>query len=207
MPGGVDGWSVLTALKSDPATADIPVILATIVDGRTRGFALAASDYVTKPIDWGRLGVILRRHRTAAPAAPVLLIEDDAPTREVTARHLRAQGWEVIEAADGRQGLERLRERRPAVILLDLMMPTMDGFEFVAALRQEPTGQTIPVVVVTAADLSAADRVRLNGSVQQVLQKGSVTPEQLLAEVRARIHQCVVRRPADAAPSAPATGG
>jgi CheY-like chemotaxis protein len=204
MPGGVDGWSVLTALKSDPATADIPVILATIVDGRTRGFALAASDYVTKPIDWGRLGVILRRHRTAAPAAPVLLIEDDAPTRELTARHLRAQGWEVIEAADGRQGLERLRERRPAVILLDLMMPTMDGFEFVAALRQEPAGQTIPVVVVTAADLSADDRARLNGLVQQVLQKGSVTPEQLLAEVRARIHQCVVRRPTDPAAPAPA---
>jgi CheY-like chemotaxis protein len=201
MPGGVDGWSVLTALKSDPATADIPVILATIVDGRTRGFALAASDYVTKPIDWDRLGVILRRHRSAGHPAPVLVIEDDEPTREVTARHLRAQGWEVVEAADGRQGLERLRERRPAVILLDLMMPNMDGFEFVEALRKEPAGQTIPVVVVTAADLSAADRARLSGFVQQVLQKGSVSPEQLLAEVRTRVQQCVVRRPSG--PSAP----
>jgi CheY-like chemotaxis protein len=202
----VDGWSVLTALKSDPATADIPVILATIVDGRTRGFALAATDYVTKPINWDRLGVILRQHRAAAPAATVLLVEDDAPTREVMARTLRAQGWEVLEAADGREGLERLRERRPAVILLDLMMPTMDGFEFVEALRREPVWQTIPVVVVTAADLSATDRERLNGQVQQVLQKGSVTPEQLLAEVRARVQQCVVRRPADPALPAPAAG-
>src|SRR5262249_61688328 len=120
MPGGVDGWSVLTALKSDPATADIPVILATIVDGRTRGFALAASDYVTKPIDWDRLGVILRRHRPAGdpqpgtPPAPVLPVEDDGPTRDVTPRHRRAQGWGGLEADAGPPGLERLRDRPAA---------------------------------------------------------------------------------------------
>jgi CheY-like chemotaxis protein len=198
MPG-LDGWSVLGALKSDPATADIPVIMATVVDGHTRGFALGAADCVTKPIDWDRLAVIRRAYRAAEPTGPVLLVEDDAAAREVTARHLRSQGWEVREAGDGRAALEQLRAARPAVILLDLLMPGMDGFEFVEALRREPAWRTIPVVVVTAADLSAADRERLTGSVQQILQKGSSTPEQLLAEVRARVRQCVVQRPGAAA--------
>jgi PAS domain S-box-containing protein len=199
MPG-LDGWSVLGALKSDPATADIPVIMATVVDGHTRGFALGATDCITKPIDWDRLGVILRAYREAEPAGPVLVVEDDAAAREVTARHLRAQGWEVREAGDGREALARLRDSRPAVILLDLMMPNMDGFEFVEALRREPAWRPIPVVVVTAADLSAADRERLTGSVQQILQKGAYTPDQLLAEVRAQVRQCVVRRPVAADP-------
>src|SRR5207253_8771023 len=111
----VAGWAVLGALKADPATADIPVIMATVVDGHTRGVALGATDYVAKPIDWERLGVILRAYRSEPPAA-VPLVEGGADTREVTARHLRAQGWDVREAGDGREALTRVREAKPAVI-------------------------------------------------------------------------------------------
>lgn len=185
---GPGGWAVLGTLKDDPTTADIPVIMATLVDGRTRGVAFGATDYVTKPIDWDRLSLILRTHR-AEPGSPVLLVEDDPITRDMTARHLRAQGWEVREATDGREALARVRESKPAVILLDLMMPNMDGFEFVETLRRDPAGQSIPVVVVTAKELSETDRSRLAGTVQQVLQKGSTTPQQLLAEVRLRMQQ------------------
>jgi CheY-like chemotaxis protein len=191
LSAGRGGWAVLGALKSDPATADIPVVMATVVDGHTRGVALGATEYVAKPIDWARLGVILRAYRSE-PRAEVLLVEDDVATREVTARTLRGQGWEVREAGDGAEALAKVREATPAVILLDLMMPTMDGFEFVEELRAEPAWRTIRVVVVTAADLSEADRARLAGSVQQVLQKGTTTPGQLLAEIRARVSQRVV---------------
>src|SRR5205814_5548479 len=113
------GLDVLAALKSDPATAAVPVIVATVVDDQSRGFALGATDFVTKPIDWDRLGVILRPYREQRAAAPVLVVEDDAAARQMTARHLKAQGWEVVEAANGREGLELLAQRRPAVILLD----------------------------------------------------------------------------------------
>lgn len=185
---GPGGWAVLGTLKGDPLTADIPIIMATLVDGRTRGVAFGATDYVTKPIDWDRLSLILRAHR-AEPGTPVLLVEDDPITRDMTARHLRAQGWKVREATDGREALASVRESKPAVILLDLMMPNMDGFEFVETLRRDPAGQSIPVVVVTAKELSETDRGRLAGTVQQVLQKGSTTPQQLLAEVRLRMQQ------------------
>jgi CheY-like chemotaxis protein len=189
LSAGPGGWAILGALKADPTTADIPVIMATVVDGHTRGIALGVTEYVAKPIDWGRLGVILRAYRSE-PAAAVLLVEDDAAVREVTARTLRSQGWQVREAGDGREALARVREAKPAVILLDLIMPNMDGFEFVTELRREPAWGAIPVVVVTAADLSDVDRARLAGSVQQVLQKGTTTPGQLLAEVRTRVSQC-----------------
>jgi CheY-like chemotaxis protein len=191
MPG-MDGWAVLAALKADPATAAIPVIMASIVDDKSRGFALGVADYVTKPIDWARLGAVLRAHRVEPAAGPVLLVEDDAAAREMTARHLRSAGFDVMEAPNGRAALDRLRERRPAVVLLDLLMPEMDGFAFAESLRHEEAGRGVPVVVVTAAELTPEDRARLAGSVQQVLRKGEVTPEQLLAEVRERVRACVV---------------
>jgi signal transduction histidine kinase/CheY-like chemotaxis protein/HAMP domain-containing protein len=189
-----DGWSALAALKADSRTADIPIIMATIVDDQSRGFALGGTDFITKPIDWDRLGVLLRPYRSAQTSSPILVVDDDESTRSMTHRHLAAQGWHVVEASNGREALERLAGTRPAVILLDLMMPEMDGFQFVERLQRDETWRTIPVVVVTAIDLTAADRQRLNGSVQQILQKGAHTPEQLLSAIRDRLNQCIVPR-------------
>ena len=184
MMPGMDGWAALTALKADPRTADIPVIMTTIVDDKNLGFALGAADYFIKPIDWNRLVAVLEKHRRRAAGSYVLIIEDDPQTREMLRRAAEKQGWQVVEAGNGRAGLERVAERVPDVILLDLMMPEMDGFEFVEGLRRRPECRRIPVIVATAKDLTEDERRRLNGHVIQILQKGGYSTGELLEEIR-----------------------
>ena len=144
MMPGMDGWAVLSALKADPDTADIPVIMLTIVDDKNMGFALGAADYFTKPIDWQRLGAVLKKHRQPAGDQTVLIVEDDEPTREMLRRTLQKEGWQVREAANGRLGLEQLAHGLPGLILLDLMMPEMDGFDFMEELRKRPDCAHVP---------------------------------------------------------------
>jgi len=191
MMPGMDGWAVLSALKADPAIADIPVVMLTIIDDKNLGYALGASDYLTKPIDRERLVTVLRQYRRDRP---VLVVDDDAGVRQLLRRMLEPEGYAVIEAENGRAALERLREISPSVILLDLMMPEVDGFEFVAEFRRHEAWRTIPIIVVTAKDLTHEDRDRLNGSVQKILQKGTHGREQLLAEVRELVATSVARR-------------
>jgi CheY-like chemotaxis protein len=180
MPG-MDGWSVLAALKADAELADIPVVILTMLDDRNLGYALGAADYLTKPIERERLVAVLARYR---PDLPVLVVDDDPDFRELARRMLEREGYTVIEAANGRAALDRIREGVPGVVLLDLMMPEMDGFDFVAAARSEPAWRSVPIVVITAKDLSAEDHDRLNGYVARVLQKGALSRETLLGEVR-----------------------
>jgi GAF domain-containing protein/DNA-binding response OmpR family regulator/anti-sigma regulatory factor (Ser/Thr protein kinase) len=191
MMPGMDGWAVLSVLKADPAVADIPVIMLTIVDDRNLGYALGASDYLTKPIDRERLVTVLTQYRRDQP---VLVVDDDAALRQLLRRMLEPEGYTVVEAENGRVALELLRDMTPSVILLDLMMPEMDGFEFVAEFRRHEAGRAIPIVVVTARDLSREDRERLNGHVERILQKGTHDRERLLAEVRELVAASVSRR-------------
>jgi CheY-like chemotaxis protein len=183
MPG-MDGWAVLAALKSDPELATIPVILQTILEDRNLGFALGASEYLTKPVDRKRLAELVKRYVPLPDGGPVLVVEDDGPTRAMLGRTLSKAGWMVTEAENGRVALERIGAARPSLILLDLMMPEMDGFEFVDTLRRNDTGPAIPIVVITARTLSDAERRRLNGGVERVVQKHTLDAEALLAEVR-----------------------
>jgi hypothetical protein len=185
MPG-MDGWAVLTALKADAALAGIPVILQTIIEDRNMGFALGASEYLTKPIDRKRLAALVKRY-VPTEGGPLLVVEDDAATRALLSRELGKAGWMVREAENGRVALERIAEQRPALVLLDLLMPEMDGFEFLAALRQEVREPGIPVVVITAKTLTEEDRRRLNGGVQRVVQKRGLDAQDLLAEIRSLI--------------------
>ena len=193
MPG-MDGWAVLTALKADPDLAEIPVIIVTIGDDKQMGYALGAAEYLTKPIDWKRMAAILHKYRCARPPCRVLVVEDDEDMREVLRRRLEKEGWAVSEAANGREALERVAESRPELILLDLMMPEMDGFQFLEEVRKQEEWRSIPVVVVTAKDLTPEDRLLLSGSVTQILQKGAYSQEELMREVRDRVVSCV--RPA-----------
>ncbi len=193
MMPGMDGWAVLSALKADPELTDIPVVMLTIVDDRNLGYALGASDYLTKPIDRERLVSVLEKYRRDLP---VLVVDDDATVRQLFRRMLEAEGYSVTEAENGRVALDRLREGSPSVILLDLMMPEMDGFEVVTELRRHDAWRAIPVIVVTARDLSADDRERLNGYVQRILQKGAHGRDRLLAEVRELVAASVARRKA-----------
>jgi GAF domain-containing protein/CheY-like chemotaxis protein len=191
MMPGMDGWAVLSALKAAPDLADIPVIMLTIVDDKNLGYALGASDYLTKPLDRERLLSVLNKYRRDAP---VLVVDDDAALRELLRRILEGAGYTVVEAENGRVALERLRRMAPGVILLDLMMPEMDGFEVVAEVRRHEAWRAIPIVVVTAKELTAEDRQRLNGYVERILQKGAYTRDTLLAEVRDLVAACVARR-------------
>jgi signal transduction histidine kinase/CheY-like chemotaxis protein len=183
MMPGMDGWAVLTVLKADPVTADIPVIMVTVVDEKNTGFALGAAEYLVKPIEWERLLAVLARLRRHPTGSKVLVIEDDPETREMIRRAVQKQGWEVVEAENGRVGLERVAAEVPGVILLDLMMPEMDGFTFMDELRRRSDWRHIPVVVVTAKDLSDAERGQLNGHVIQILQKGGYSTSELLEEI------------------------
>ncbi len=178
-----DGWAVLNALKLDPDTADIPVVMLSIVDDANLGHALGAADYLTKPVDRERLVQAVRKYRRSAPAT-ALVIEDDAANRELLSEMMRHEGFTVAVAENGRIGLERIAAHVPDLILLDLMMPEMDGFDVVAALHTREEWRRIPVIVVTAQDLTAADRMRLNGGVAKILQKGGFTRAELAGEVR-----------------------
>jgi signal transduction histidine kinase/DNA-binding response OmpR family regulator/HAMP domain-containing protein len=191
MMSGMDGWTVLAALKADPEVAEIPVIMLTIVDDKTLGYALGAADYLTKPVDRDRLAAMLQKYRCAQPPCRVLVVEDEADMRQLLHRMLEQAGWAVTEAANGREALARLAEDRPQLILLDLLMPEMDGFTFVEALRHQEAWRAIPVVVVTAKDLTSDDRQCLNGYVEQILQKGAYSQEALLHEVRRLVTACV----------------
>jgi Amt family ammonium transporter len=184
MMPGMDGWAVLTALKADPDLADIPVVMLTMVDEKNLGYTLGASDYLTKPIDRERLKVVLNKYRCDHPKCSVLLVEDDDVTREMMRRMLEKEGWLVAQAENGRIGLEQVAECNPQVILLDLMMPEIDGFQFLIHLRQKPEWQSIPVVVITAMNLTEAERQQLNGSVTQILQKSAYSRDELLRQVR-----------------------
>jgi CheY-like chemotaxis protein len=184
MPG-MDGWAVLAGLKADPELAGIPVILQTILEDRNLGFALGASEYLTKPIDRKRLATLVKRYVPSPTAGPVLVVEDDAPTRAMLGKALGKGGWRVMEAENGRVALEEMEKNHPALILLDLMMPEMDGFEFLDTLRRRQPKRDVPVVVITAKTLTEADRRRLNGGVERVVQKHALDAESLLAEVRA----------------------
>jgi len=179
----IDGWTVLAALKGDPELTDIPVVIVTIVDEQRRGIALGAAGYLTKPIDRERLVEILSRHRSADGPSEVLVVEDDEEHRQLVRAILGAQGWVVREAANGRLALDALAAKLPDILLLDLMMPEMDGFQLVAALQANPAWRDIPVVVVTALDLTAEDHRRLNGGVERVLSKNSFAPAELMARV------------------------
>jgi signal transduction histidine kinase/DNA-binding response OmpR family regulator len=194
----IDGWTVLGRLQADPLLADTPVILLTMTDDRNLGYALGASEFLTKPIDWQRLGAALERY-AADEASPVALVVDDEPNaRDMLRRGLEKAGWSVLEATNGREALTRLASSAPHVILLDLMMPEMDGFEFLDEFRKNAAWRAIPVMVVTAKELTAEDRSRLNGGVSRILEKGSLSRHQLLDEVKALVGASLVGQRGDA---------
>jgi len=176
---------VLTALKSDPALAGIPVVMVTITSDRTLAYALGATDFLTKPIERERLRAVLRRLDFDCRLVPcrALVVDDDPANRKVLRSVLEKEAWIVAEAEDGRAALAAVADKTPDLILLDLMMPNMDGFEFAERLHRDVRFRTIPIVVITAKDLTDEDRRRLNGSVLRVVRKGG-SPEGLLNMLR-----------------------
>ncbi len=180
----VDGWSVLSRLKADHLLADTPVILITMLNDSNLGYSLGAAEYLRKPVDRAALTRMLARYTPGDTAARVLVVDDDEPTRELLCRDIERAGLECVHAEDGAAALVRIGEHRPAVVLLDLMMPNMDGFAFIKALRSHPEWHSIPVVVITAKDLSRDEWQLLNSTADRIVQKGQYSATGLLADIQ-----------------------
>jgi CheY-like chemotaxis protein len=163
--------------------------MLTMVDDKSKGYALGATDYLTKPVDRGQLHTALARHSIPGETCAVLLVEDDPATRQMMARALEKAGWRVSEAGNGREGLERLAGEKPRLILLDLMMPVMDGFDFLLEMRAKAEWQDIPVIVLTAKDLTDEDRRVLSGRVEQIVEKGARAHDQVVNKMRQVVDQ------------------
>ena len=184
----MDGWGALKELKADAVLRDIPVIMVTVLDERGMAIPLGAADFVTKPVDRRRLTAILRDHCADPSGASILVVEDDLPTREALCRSLASMGYVAHEAVNGRSGLDWLaKHSAPGLILLDLMMPEMDGFEFLRELRKLPAFVDVPVIVVTAKELTAEDVRILSGQTERIITKDQTYLTELAVAVRGRL--------------------
>jgi len=180
----MDGWQLLAALKLDPDTQDIPVILVTFGEDRTQGgYALGVSEYLIKPIDRQYLVSLLRKYKCHEHSGKILVVDDDSVNREILSRTLISAGYDIAEAGNGLEALAYLESAEASLVLLDLMMPAMDGFQFLQELRTYDKWKRLPVVVVTAKELTDEERTRLADSVQGILQKGSYERQQFLYDI------------------------
>jgi len=192
-----DGWDVLSALKADAELRDIPVVIVTMLSDRGIGLSLGAVEVLTKPVERAQLTALI--HNLVRREGPVLVVEDDAGAREMIRQTIEKMSLPVAEADNGVQALDWLGAHPlPAVILLDLMMPEMDGFEVLDALAAHPQWREIPVIVITAKQLTAAERERLLGQARKVIEKGGASR----LDIVAAINEAVRRRPVRAAVSA-----
>ena len=180
----MDGWSVLTAIRSDPDLAATPVIMVSFVHEEGLAASLGANDYLSKPIEWDALSKVLSRYRVGAAGDDILVVDDDDDTRTRLTTMLNRSGFKVRAAADGATALAMAEEIAPAVVLLDLMMPDMDGFNLLKALRAREEWRQIAVVVLTAKDITASERLYLQGEADQVLTKGNTTYRELAEQLR-----------------------
>jgi CheY-like chemotaxis protein len=176
----MDGWSVLRALKADPVLCEIPVVMLTMLDDEAKGYSLGATDFLVKPVDRDQLRSVVARYYAPEAPSTALLIDDDPAVRETLSNALSTTGWQVEAAENGRAALDRMATCRPTLILLDLMMPVMDGFDFLVELHANPEWREIPVIVLTAKDLTAEDRRILSGRVEQIVAKDAWSHEQLV---------------------------
>jgi len=182
----MDGWAVLTALKSDPELAEIPVIIVTVLEDRGIAVSLGAAEFLTKPVDRPRLAATIRRH--VYGSGVVLVVDDESGSRSLARRQLDRLGWEAAEAQDGAAALKWLSQNpRPAMILLDLVMPGMDGFAFLEEIAKHAEWRAIPIVILTAKPLEAAERELLAGRAREVIGKGAEDLAQVLRRALVRL--------------------
>ena len=180
----MDGWSVLTILKEHPSLTHIPVVLLTMVDDPALGNALGAAAYLTKPVESARLLKVLGKYCPPQSGFNILVVEDDSNSQEMMVRFLNRAGWQTRTATNGVQALNMLSTASIGLILLDLMMPEMDGFDFLRRIRQHPEWMSIPVIIISAKELTASDHLKLGDAAQGFHQKGNLDKQQLLADIK-----------------------
>jgi CheY-like chemotaxis protein len=177
-----DGWQTLHEIKADAATRDIPVIVLSIVDNKDLGYRLGAFDYLLKPFD--REAILATLGHIPPHQGRLLVVDDDPQVVDLVHQLLEGEPYEIVAAADGQEALEAIAEKRPDVILLDLLMPRMDGFGVIDHLKQDPQSRKIPVIVLTAKPLTTTERVALDQTVRTVIQKRGLDRDTLLQELR-----------------------
>jgi CheY-like chemotaxis protein len=194
---GIDGWEVLRRLKANPDLRDVPVVVVTVVDERNVAMNLGAVDYFLKPVRrealLDRLSQYTFTTKVKMGHVRVLAIDDDPAARELVTNALRPEGFEVVSAASGREGLDLALENPPDLVICDLLMPDMDGYEVVERLHANERTKDVTILILTGQDLSAADRERLNGKVAEVVRKG-VDPRPAFAQWLRRASAAARRR-------------
>ncbi len=185
-----DGWQVLSELKGDPETAAIPVVMVSVMADRTRGLALGVSDVLVKPIDTKQLNRVVQRAAGNVPQQNILVVDDDDASRSNLCKLIRHDGWQTIEASDGREALEVLERTLPAAIILDLVMPVMDGFDFLSAIEKHAKSRSIPILVVTGKDPSAEETTFLRKRVEDIITKGGGTAQSVIEH----IHELLLKK-------------
>ncbi|KQO12446.1 hybrid sensor histidine kinase/response regulator [Paenibacillus sp. Leaf72] len=197
----MDGWSVLNALKNDAELADIPVVIWSMTSDRQQGYTLGVSEYLTKPVERERMIRVMDKYIKQSDDHQILVIEDDATTSELMTKLLQREGYVVAQARNGRLALEHMAREMPSLILLDLMMPEMDGFQFISELRKHGEWNEIPVVVVTAKSITQEERQKLNSYAKNIIQKEKLEYHSLLSEIR-RLMALAKENKTEAAPQA-----
>ncbi len=189
MPGA-DGWQILHDLKNNPATAKIPVILLTIVDKKALGFRLGAAAYLLKPLDPAAVRDALNQVVGAVRAQQtrVLVVDDDPNVAEMLRQFLPEDEFQLDTALDGLLGLEAVAANRPDIVLLDIMMPRLDGFGVIESLRADPQTRDLPIIVISAKELTAAETLRLRESVSSVVKKQGFQGKKLAQEIHAVVN-------------------
>jgi CheY-like chemotaxis protein len=191
MMPGLDGWAVLREIKADPEIADIPVIVVTLLEDGSLAHALGAAGFLSKPVARDRLRTLL--DGVCCEGRNALVVEDDADSRAVLTHHLEREGWQVRQAENGQVALERMAEEVPDLVLLDLMMPVLDGFDFIHAVRERSEWSAVPIVVVTAKDLTPDESRFLEGASQRLLKKVEGGVDAVLAEISAVVGEAEPR--------------
>jgi len=179
----IDGWEVLTRLKQDEATRNIPVVVVSVVDNPRLGRALGALDYFVKPVDrqalLSRLGRYTFMAKVGQEEIRILVVDDEPANLELLESILQPAGFTVLRASGGQEGVDMALADKPHLILLDLLMPNMTGFDVVAALRGAESTRAIPIMVLTSKDLTKEDRRQLNGQVAAVFERNSLAGPEL----------------------------
>ena len=189
----IDGWSILTSLKNDPQTSHIPVIMMTIVDEKNKGYTLGATDYILKPINRQKLIQVLQKYQLNQDLDVIMVVEDDLNMQETISLQLEQEGWTVININSAKEALEIIDKQIPKLIISDLIMPEMNGFEFIHELRQNQDWKNIPIIVLTATELKDEERQQLQGYVENIFQKGAYESEALLTEVHHLLSHAIQR--------------
>ena len=185
----IDGWTVYKKLKSTPLLSEIPVIIVTIGDYQKMAKDFGVVDFLSKPINWKKLSIILENYKLITKSRHILVVDDDVTTRIILRKMLVKDGWRIAEAEHGKDSIKCINTEKPELILLDLLMPVMDGFEFLKILKADDTWKNIPVIVITSKDLTEEDYSFLTNNVDRVIQKGKYTRKELILRINEAIKE------------------